>query len=386
MRLLVTSLVVVVLSSGCRSRESSTVKDALYQGDAGSFLLSREGEYIMITPCAKVVKITSVETGKGCELAEGASVEPVYIEDFKRRVFDAFKLVKIDQAAFENFDEKKGDLDRVRRKAEEFEIRKEQLINDIKQMGKFIETDDNRRIVRKSLEELRRVLYLLEKDIDENELYQKDLDPANRLLMSIIDDLISQPGIFLVNNSSGNNVFHTMLNSYFTKVQGDFYNVSGSESHLIPSGATYEGTTEAFYQIWKHAKSSFYFTNILYDGSTLAVNWSGASKICSEIDSGDGPGHWRLPSKDVMQRLSDYGIPKLHLVGGPIHKVVRGLWTSDSHEDEKGNKSSPVYRFYAPSPVTAVTEGGVQMTLTQTHSSMYHLHRESEYGFFCARW
>lgn len=76
--------------------------------------------------------------------------------------------------------------------------------------------------------------------------------------------------------------------------------VTDSEPNLKPSMSIPAGGTHSFNRIIEETLTGLRFSNIIYDGSGI-LNWTDALALCGRLDSGDGPGKWRLPTQKEWQ-------------------------------------------------------------------------------------
>ncbi len=93
---------------------------------------------------------------------------------------------------------------------------------------------------------------------------------------------------------------------------------------LTPTGTTPAGANVVFSQIWRDDLTGVYFTNII-KSVTAGSNWQGIMDMCANLDSGDGPGKWRLPTQKELLQLYIDGISRLAVSGGAFGYY---FWTS----------------------------------------------------------
>jgi formylglycine-generating enzyme required for sulfatase activity len=229
MRIVWITTVFMILGSGCRSREGSSVKDVLYQGKAGAMLFYREGDSIKIKPCKEPVAIQNAsQAGSACELKEGAVIQSVSVADFRRDMIDGLKLqisnpnTKAEVDKFGKEEIKKT----VEQLASEQAAEREQLKQDIDRVKQMVESTQGGSggLVAKvsrlesNQKEILELLSRMNVQLAAKQTPRaQDLDPVNAVVASLIDDMISKPGVIIINANSGADLFFGLLESYLTK-------------------------------------------------------------------------------------------------------------------------------------------------------------------------
>ncbi len=224
MRLYLGILISIVSLLSCRSVQTSSVKDVLYQGKAGAMLFYRDGNDIKIKPCANPATITAqtAENARtACELKAGEKIESVSANDFKADLLQGLKLQMNDPATLLKVEEYKQEqlAEIARQKSEVDAAQRVQLTQDIKRVEDFLSATEFKQVIMSTPRDaLERIIANSKSSLSSNkEITQAELDPANALVAQLVDELISKPGVVIINASSGTDLFFGLLESYITK-------------------------------------------------------------------------------------------------------------------------------------------------------------------------
>ena len=222
MKIPVLVLSIALASASCRSTESASVKDVLLYSKAGAMLFYREGSNIMIKACKEPVAITSVDkAGSACELKEGTKIQTVSVDDFRKDLNQGLKLQVSDpktQSAVDKIGkEEQAKSQELAEQQQAFE--KAQLKEDITAIRQMLNANGGANDPKK-VASLNRVLAQLEASLARDvKITPKDVDPVNAAVTRLIDDMISKPGVIILNTNSGADLFFALLESYITKEQ-----------------------------------------------------------------------------------------------------------------------------------------------------------------------
>ncbi len=132
--------------------------------------------------------------------------------------------------------------------------------------------------------------------------------------------------------------------SNFTKV---------SEAGLQAPNTVPPGATAAFSEIWRDELSGLYFTNVLKN-ATVGLDWSGVMNMCSNLDSGDGVGNWRLPTQKELMQLYVNGVARV-AVSGPLNIY---FWSSSRSNNPTWGWKFHLWAGYSLAEPFSVTNVG----------------------------